>query len=210
MQNSHDYVAVRPHPARTPAVPHALPTSSTLSVGPSSLPAKPTWTAPPPESQISEIKEVSKLVAGGNSSIVANRKAIRMANLNAADMLKAELAGGLDFGPSSPRESNASAAESLKKEMADSQEKEDAEEKMIDEDTTPRGTKRKVEAVVTPDVEEEEEEDEDADVVAFLTSAVANVETVVAGVGGARTTTVTTAPPLTVTGNMVEQEDTVK
>ena len=135
-----------------------------------------------------------------------------MANLSAADMLKAELEGDT---LEEPLKSNESAAEELKKEMLSESQEEEAAAAKADatmEDTTPSGKKRKVEAIATPDVDEDEddEEEEDADVLAFLTSAVKPVETIVAGVGGARTTTVTTAPPLTVTGNMVEQEDTVK
>ena len=43
--------------------------------------------------------------AGSNSSIVANRRAIRLANMSAADVLKAELAGLVPVKPSASKPS---------------------------------------------------------------------------------------------------------
>lgn len=192
VQNGHDYVPVKPTP---------LPSTG--------LPPKPVAAAAP--------VDVASMV-GSNASIVANRKAIRMANLSAAEMIKAELAGGGADG-----EKNLSAAEKLKRELKGEAggatieeivEEEPAAEKEKDDETmpdaaptetTPRGTKRKAgEAVSAPasDTEDttEVEETEESEVDSFLSKAI-----VAPGEKSSK------LPPLKMMGNnVVEQDDTVK
>lgn len=226
MQNGHDYVPVKPTPAR-PALPpasYALPNDSTLPPGPSSLPARPAWVVPPVE----EAKPDIAAMVGSNSSIVANRKAIRMANLSAAEMIKAELAGGA-VADSTAVKRNLSAAELLKKELAGESVEEDTtmaepekiveivEEAMeavpepavaaveVDEtmgiDGEPRGHKRKADEVEEEKVEEDEDEDEEA-VDAFLAASLLPA-VVVPGIQ-------VPAPLKLMGNNVVEQEDTVQ
>lgn len=191
VQNGHDYVPVKPTP---------LPSSG--------LPPKP---QPAPA-------DVAAMV-GSNASIVANRKAIRMANLSAAEMIKAELAGGGADG-----EKNLSAAEKLKRELkgesgasieeiVEEEKKEEPaaaaeDSNMADAapaETTPRGIKRKAgEAVSAPASDTEEttelEETEDSEVDSFLSKAIV-----------APAEKSSKLPPLKMMGNnVVEQDDTVK
>lgn len=65
-----------------------------------SLPMRPSFDtfaaptpAPPPTNQANAFEEGSKALSGSNHDVVANRSAIRMANMSAAEVLKAELAG---------------------------------------------------------------------------------------------------------------------
>lgn len=199
LQNSHDYVPVRPVIASTSTLP--------VLTGAASLPARPTWNSMGMEVKketkpVVKKEEVAKLVAGGNSSIVANRKAIRMANLNAAEMLKAELAGGMD----SEEETKPMLEEEIKPEVEEEIKEEIKSEGVkMEEETTPRGTKRK--AAVSLKAEEQV----DASTVdAILNDTVATGSILIPGVGGAQSTTVTTTPPIVVNGMMAEQEDTVK
>lgn len=81
-------------------------------------------------------------MVGSNASIVQNRKAIRMANLSAAEMIKAELsnvsAGGAGDDDQAAVKKNLSAAELLKKELAGEGGEEEAvgdDVKMVDEGT---------------------------------------------------------------------------
>lgn len=190
VQNGHDYVPVKPNP---------LPSTG--------LPPKPAATP----------VDVAAMV-GSNASIVANRKAIRMANLSAAEMIKAELAGGGADG-----EKNLSAAEKLKRELKGESGEASVEEVVEEEpvvakekedetmpdatpaETTPRGTKRKAgEAVSAPasDTEDttEVEETEDSEVDSFLSKAIV-----------APAEKSSKLPPLKMMGNnVVEQDDTVK
>lgn len=166
-------------------------------------------------------------MVGSNASIVANRRAIRMANLSAADMIKAELASGATAPVVSndAKAENLSAAEMLKKELAGEEAKEDeVGEKAVEpeevaaavvaeaevsmpavDETTPRGTKRTAAQVEEEEEAEEEEDDEDDDEVdeadAFLSSAILKPAA----------EEKTKLPPLKMMGNnVVEQDDTVK
>lgn len=205
MQGGHDYVPVKPlAPSRpeTPLAPHSLPSDSTLNAGPTSLPARPAWVIPPADEPLSgpTPTDLAKMVES-NSSIVANRKALRMANLSAADMIKAELAA-----PPLDNKKNLSAAEKLKRELkgevfdmdtgADGK-TEEAESAAVElEEEAPHGIKRKIEEIEEVVAEEEDAED---GVDAFLSSAVATPVAVPA------------QAPLKQMGNgVVEQEDTVK
>lgn len=232
MQNGHDYVPVKATPAR-PALPpasYALPSESTLPPGPSSLPARPAWVVPP---VVEEPKPDIAAMVGSNSSIVANRKAIRMANLSAAEMIKAELAGGA-AADSTAVKKNLSAAELLKKELAG---------ESVEEDTTMAEPEKIVEiveeamnAVPEPAVEEaavaavevdetmgvdgeprghkrkadeveeekvEEDEDEDEEAVDAFLAASLLPPVVVPGIQ-------VPAPLKLMGNNVVEQEDTVQ
>lgn len=205
LQAGHDYVTVKP-----------LPSSSKSSTG---LPSRPTWNAPVESAPVDAV--VAEAVGGGNSSIVANRMKIRMANLSAGEMLKAEL-GGAKGGVVT----NAAAALKLKRELmgevdeeeeevkeeetkGEVKEEEEIKEEKMDESSIEsplRGIKRKVEELAT----KSEEDSEESAIEDFISAVPTTKEIVIPGVGGVRATTVTTAPPITVTGNTVEQEDTVQ
>jgi 5'-3' exoribonuclease 2 len=227
LQNGHDYVSVQklpvPHSAG-PILPHVLPASSSLAAGPSSLPARPSWVATP-EDPVIKLEQIASMVGGSNSSIVANRVAIRMANLNAAQMLKAELDGSSMIATpvvvdKTAVASNMSAAERLRLEMMggveSSSEVTEVEDVVKVEDVvelSPAGVKRKAEEDLVKEVvegvdvevaieadeedDEEDESEEDAPVGAILP--------VVLPGGHAGT------PQLVLMGNNVaEQEDIVK
>lgn len=163
-------------------------------------------------------------MVGSNKSVVANRMALRMANLSAADMLKAELAsetGAQDGGAETvdpevveekeaeeagraEAEKNSAAAAKLKAELMGSDE-------TIDE--SPRGKKRPASSVVEDegseavlDPEAGEDDSEDASVNAFLEdSLTAPKPAMVAGLN------IEQPPPLKMLGNnVVEQDDGVK
>ncbi|KAF8211396.1 XRN 5'-3' exonuclease N-terminus-domain-containing protein [Mycena galopus ATCC 62051] len=55
--------------------------------------------APPSPVQSSHVPIAAQALAGSNRDVVANRRAIRMANLSAAEMLKAELSGAVPVKP---------------------------------------------------------------------------------------------------------------
>lgn len=74
-----DYVEVKPLAATAAA---AVPSASAATSG--GLPAKPTWSVAATTAEPEANKDVSSLV-GDNASIVANRRAIRMAGLKASD-----------------------------------------------------------------------------------------------------------------------------
>lgn len=139
VQNGHDYVPVRP------ALPPAAP----------GLPSKPEWVAGGKKSE-----DVASMV-GSNQSIVANRKAIRMANLSAAEMIKAEMAGLKKPGGEKKevklaKQENLSAAEKLKRELKGETEEvveEEEEEKPVVE--TEEEVKIEEEAVVEEKTGEE-------------------------------------------------------
>ncbi|KAM0747709.1 hypothetical protein T439DRAFT_94877 [Meredithblackwellia eburnea MCA 4105] len=225
MQNGHDYVPVRPLPPSRPSESIPLIAASSPSTAPSipGLPARPAFVVPP---TADNAKEVATLVGGSNSSIVANRKAIRMANLSAADLIKAEMASGnVAIREPEPvdaaKEKNASAAAKLKAELLGGiGEEEDVdvemeesvvveekveepvvvEEKDGEEITSPRGKKRKADedgdSSEGPDGEETNGESDEVD--SFLASAVTTP-------GKVRP-----APIKLLGNNMAEQEDTVK
>lgn len=210
--NGIDYVAVKP-------LPPSISTSSTLPSGPSSLPARPNWVETPP----APVPDIAAMV-GSNSSVVANRAAIRMANISAAEMFKAELASGT-VGESTAVTKNLSAAEKLKKELMgetkeDTKMEEIVESKVevkeevkaegvdgifmdvVDEAVggVPRGVKRKVDEAVAEEIKSEEDDDEDDPAVdAFLAASLVPAVGVPAP-----------APLKLMGGNVVEQEDTVK
>ncbi|KAK4052566.1 5'-3' exoribonuclease 2 [Microbotryomycetes sp. JL221] len=120
LQNGHDYVPVR-----------------------AALPPKPVHVETQATDGASRIQDVAGMV-GSNSSIVANRRAIRMANLNAAEMIKAEMnAGGASPPVNLAKEKNLSAAEMLKQELKKEQDKgsevevEDVVEAVVETETKP-------------------------------------------------------------------------
>ncbi|SDA02305.1 BZ3500_MvSof-1268-A1-R1_Chr7-3g09627 [Microbotryum saponariae] len=101
------------------------------------LPPKPTWVDPSSLPAPSK-GDVASMV-GSNASIVANRKAIRMANLSARDMIKAEMQasnGGTEetqkerSGWPTASKQNSSAAELLKKQMMGGDEEEETEQEV--------------------------------------------------------------------------------
>lgn len=167
-------------------------------------------------------EELATMGGGSNSSIVANRKAIRMANLNAAEMLKAEIASGKSGKPTDGTATvvNGSAAARLKAEMMGEEEVDVEMSKTVEDDvdaetedaematsalepitqsmelsSPSRGIKRKAEEDAVAEVVEEEEEDEEP---AILLPP---------GIAGAHSGT----PQLVLMGNNVaEQEDIVK
>lgn len=173
-------------------------------------------------------------MVGSNKSIVANRMALRMANLSAADMIKAELASGgqpplaqaedevdgaemqqekqAEEAGRAEAERNSAAAAKLKAEMLGSQD---------DDVTSPRGTKRAappVEGTETQDSTDVDAEPSealaatagegggDAEVNAFLESSLLPPKpAMIAGLNVAE------PPTLKMLGNnVVEQDDTVK
>ncbi|KAI5480844.1 5'-3' exoribonuclease 2 [Pseudohyphozyma bogoriensis] len=136
VQNGHDYVPVKPSASSRPG-----------------LPAKPTWETPlSSEEKDAKAKEVAGMV-GSNSDIVRNRGKLRMANLSAAEMLKAEMSDAPASKPEDKTASskNLSAAEALKKQLAMA---DDDVEEMKEEGAAP------VEPVLlaTPAIEENTEE----------------------------------------------------
>ncbi|KAM0789101.1 hypothetical protein ACM66B_003157 [Microbotryomycetes sp. NB124-2] len=135
MQNGHEYVPVRPAAPQRP---------------PANLPQKPAATM----DSKSRVQDVAGLV-GSNSSIVANRRAIRMANLNAAEMIKAELSAGsntVEPVQDLAKGKNLSAAEMLKQELKKEEDKgqevkvEDVVEAIVEDET--KQVENKVEEVV--------------------------------------------------------------
>ncbi|GAA5956490.1 hypothetical protein JCM3765_003461 [Sporobolomyces pararoseus] len=153
-----DYVQVKP-----------LPSATATSGGPSGLPPKPTW-AVEQQTDKKPPQDVSGMV-GDNASIVANRRAIRMAGLKASDTnhsLELTAAGSSataggggngsevskeeekemevekeaeEKGLEEAKKSNASAAAALKAALLAGSI--DEEEKEDPTTTSPRGTKRK-------------------------------------------------------------------
>jgi hypothetical protein len=214
-----DYVEVKP-----------LPSSAATPSGPGGLPAKPTWAveAQPPT-------DVSGMV-GDNASIVANRRAIRMAGLKASDTKHSlELtAPGVTTGGGESASTTTQVSKEDEKEMAIEKE---AEEKGVedakksnasaaaalkasllagsldddDEDTitSPRGTKRKAASSsgdATPLDEEAGEQESDDKVNAFLKDSLLPPTPATVAGLGAQV-----PPELKPMGNnVVEQEDTVK
>lgn len=222
IQNGHDYVPVRPQaPARPDiALVPAAPAGSSSLPAVSGLPQRPAWVVPPAEAADSNAMDVEAkekqlaAMVGSNSSIVANRKAIRMANLSAADILKAELASG-DIEPedSAAVKKNADAAAKLKAELLGGG-GDDPDTPMGDvaaveqalpvasESEAPRGIKRKADGVVDDEADAEPDDDEDESVDAFLASSL------IPAPASAHTVK---PPTLKLLGNnMVEQEDSVK
>jgi 5'-3' exoribonuclease 2 len=80
-----------------------------MITGPHGLPPRPNFpatadsiglgVAPTPES-VKQTPTAVQALAGSNRDVVANRAAIRMANMSAAEMLKAEMAGAIPLGRS--------------------------------------------------------------------------------------------------------------
>ena len=164
-------------------------------------------------------------MVGSNKSIVANRMALRMANLSAADMLKAELAGE---NAASSAEATDSEAELVQEREAEEAGRAEAEKNSAaaaklkaellasdppEEDASPRGTKRTATVAAEDDStdsafdqEPGDDDDEDADVNAFLQdSLVPPKPAMVAGLN------IEQPPPLKLLGNnVVEQDDAVK
>ncbi|GAA5825421.1 hypothetical protein JCM3770_002129 [Rhodotorula araucariae] len=210
------------------------------AAGPGGLPAKPQWAADEAQKASAAADDeqkkkaaVAAAMTGGNKSIVQNRMALRMANLSAAEMMKAQLAAGdaapaaddasakdadVD-GPEMQKEQeaeeagraeavrNAEAAAKLKAELLASSEG-DAEMAA----TSPRGTKRtaSVDAAETQESTDADpeigEDDTEATVNAFLESSLLPPKpAMVAGLN------ISEPPPLKLMGNnVVEQDDTVK
>ncbi|GAA5977728.1 hypothetical protein JCM11641_001390 [Rhodosporidiobolus odoratus] len=210
--------------------------ATTASNGPGGLPNKPTWAAGEADKEADKGKEQEQEkgkgavgLVGSNASIVANRKALRMANLSAADMLKAELAGGeapaVEKGEGE-KDEPAVVEEKKAEEAGEAEAKKNAEaaaalkahllagdgEDPAEEVTSPRGTKRPAppepaDAEMQEAIEEEADDaQEDAEVNAFLQNSLLPPKpATVAGLG------VDQPPPLKMLGNnVVEQDDTVK
>ena len=192
---------------------------STIAPSTPGLPAKPAA-----EASSAPAKSAAAMV-GSNKSIVANRMALRMANLSAADMLKAELAGE---NAASSAEATDSEAELVQEREAEEAGRAEAEKNSAaaaklkaellasdtpEEDASPRGTKRTASAAAEDDStdsafdqEAGDDDDEDADVNAFLQdSLVPPKPAMVAGLN------IEQPPPLKLLGNnVVEQDDAVK
>lgn len=211
-------------------------TATTSSTG---LPSKPTWSAGEADKEAEKAAPVAVTGAmvNSNASIVANRKALRMANLSAADMIKAELAAaaGGEGELSTPAEKEAVEDAEMVDSKALEEEQKAEEAGQVDaeknakaaaklkaellgggggeEDTSPRGTKRPAppEAPSAEGAEAVEEEatdaDEDAEVNAFLTDSLLPPKPAELIAG----LDVAQPPPLKLMGNnVVEQDDTVK
>jgi 5'-3' exoribonuclease 2 len=113
-QNNKNGFSTGPSPTMALTVPPtALPTSSSgVSVHPS-LPQRPSYdfaanadsigfgAAPTPQS-IQNAPTAAQALAGSNRDVVANRRAIRMANMSAAEVLKAEMSGLVPVKPALP------------------------------------------------------------------------------------------------------------
>lgn len=179
------------------------------------------------ETAAAPAKSAASMV-GSNKSIVANRMALRMANLSAADMLKAELAGGTEAStPTSETTADETDPELTKEKEAEEAGRAEAErnsaaaaklraELLASDDTandgSPRGTKRNADTAVDEetdsglDPEAGEDDSEDASVNAFLQdSLVPPKPAMVAGLN------IEQPPPLKLMGNnVVEQDDAVK
>lgn len=113
-QNNKNGFSAGPSPTMaltaTPSVP--LPTSSGAPAHPS-LPQRPAYdfaanadsigfgAAPTPQS-IQNAPTAAQALAGSNRDVVANRRAIRMANMSAAEVLKAEMSGLAPVKPALP------------------------------------------------------------------------------------------------------------
>ncbi|SCV70596.1 BQ2448_3358 [Microbotryum intermedium] len=224
------------------------------------LPPKPTW-VDPASLAAAPTSHVASMV-GSNASIVANRKAIRMANLSAKEMIKAEMEasnGAAATSEGNPKarsvsptasKKNSNAAEMLRKQMMGGEQEEQEQEQAVEADaveveqiveenvevapieaepeaegakkdddpksddevsaidvdaseSSPRGTKRKVEDVEpesaeVTELEEDEEEDDDE----------SSEDTSIVVPGGVHKVKV--APLKHMGNNVVEQDDTVK
>ncbi|KAH7916764.1 XRN 5'-3' exonuclease N-terminus-domain-containing protein [Hygrophoropsis aurantiaca] len=93
-----------------PSTALGLTASTTTYTTPSSLPQRPTndfsakadsigFGAPVTPQSVQNIPAAAQALAGSNRDVVANRAAIRMANMSAAEMLKAELSGLVPVKP---------------------------------------------------------------------------------------------------------------
>ncbi|KAK7061504.1 exoribonuclease [Favolaschia claudopus] len=86
-----------PTPPSGPPVHHPLPPRPNFAANADAM----GFGAPAPPSIQSHVPIAAQALAGSNRDVVANRRAIRMANLSAAEMLKAELSGAVPVKPSS-------------------------------------------------------------------------------------------------------------
>ncbi|KDN50915.1 hypothetical protein RSAG8_00544, partial [Rhizoctonia solani AG-8 WAC10335] len=94
-EREQDAQIVEVTPASTPSGPHGLPSRPSFDVFTgSSLPNNPTFAG-------SNSDQNNPTFAGSNSDVVANRAALRLANLSAADAMRAELAGAAPLKPTS-------------------------------------------------------------------------------------------------------------
>ncbi|KAJ7276141.1 XRN 5'-3' exonuclease N-terminus-domain-containing protein [Mycena haematopus] len=78
-----------------PPVHHPLPPRPNFAANADSM----GFAAPPSPVLSSHVPIAAQALAGSNRDVVANRRAIRMANLSAAEMLKAELSGAVPVKP---------------------------------------------------------------------------------------------------------------
>ncbi|KAJ7368034.1 exoribonuclease 2, partial [Mycena albidolilacea] len=78
-----------------PPVHHPLPPRPNFTANADSM----GFGAPPSPTVPSHVPIAAQALAGSNRDVVANRRAIRMANLSAAEMLKAELSGAVPVKP---------------------------------------------------------------------------------------------------------------
>ncbi|GAA5906738.1 hypothetical protein JCM6882_003289 [Rhodosporidiobolus microsporus] len=228
-RNGTEYVEVNADGSKAATAAAAAP------AGPGGLPAKPTWAAQ--EDDKKEKDDKAKKAAsslGSNASIVANRKALRMANLSAAEMMKAELSAATGDAAAAEAGDDAEMADEKKaeEEGAKEAEKNSAAAAKLkaellagspppadgDESTSPRGTKRPAppeppsadaeEAAESeaPSRDEGVEPGADEKVNAFLESSLLPPKpAMVAGLDIAQ------PPPMKMLGNnVVEQDDTVK
>lgn len=128
------------------------------------------------QQQAESLKAGLAAMSGSNADIVNNRKAIRMANMSAADKLRAELEGGDDAdGEKENAEDAATQDETMEEkpnsQNGDAEEDEDEEDDEAEEDVSPGGKRKKRGRTsrhrkarrVDEGEEEEDEEDEEED-----------------------------------------------
>jgi 5'-3' exoribonuclease 2 len=206
------------------------------------LPSKPTWSAGEADKESEKAAAPAPVAITGamvnsNASIVANRKALRLANLSAADMIKAELAASAsgEGELAVPEEKNA--VEDAEKEDSKALEEEQKAENAgqaeaeknakaaaklkaellgapatAEEETSPRGTKRpappEAPSAEGDEAVEEEANDEDEDAEVNAFLTDSLLPPKPSLIAGLD---VAQPPPLKLMGNnVVEQDDTVK
>lgn len=103
-QQNQNGFSTGPSPTLALSAPLAPTTSSPVASAHPSLPQRPSYNfaatadsigfgAPPTAQSIQNAPTAAEALAGSNRDVVANRRAIRMANMSAAEMLKAEMSG---------------------------------------------------------------------------------------------------------------------
>lgn len=130
------------------AVPPSTPTS--LPTAPAGLPARPAFNTVSAEEAAADKAKAVKALGGSNNDIARNRREARMANMSAAEMLKAQLAGkDVDVKAESVEEKSVVPAATEVAEFKVENVKTEDDVKVADVsmeagEEGPRGTKRKV------------------------------------------------------------------